>query len=211
MTTKFLDTKICTFKMLLSWRFPRKQASLDDFPLCPQAPPPQKPTLYIFIVVSPSLIKGRLPKGSFDKCVCNDLPVPMLVPTPPTLPTPFPFSLIPTGKPPPNHPPETRPQTAPPGTRVGTRTPLRKLPPLKNYPLVSARKFPELPWKFPRYSLTVELNSNPEVPRKFPRLPRNFRFPGLPGSPQTSSEVSPSLCEAWHPLLTHWLIEARAV
>ena len=35
MTTKFLDNQICTFKILLSWRFPRKQAFLDDFPLYP--------------------------------------------------------------------------------------------------------------------------------------------------------------------------------
>ena len=40
MTTKFLDNKICTFKNLLSWRFPRKQAFWDDFLLCPQGPPP---------------------------------------------------------------------------------------------------------------------------------------------------------------------------
>ena len=65
------------------------------------------------------------------------------------------------------------------------------------------RKFPQLPRKFfgdfPRSSLTVALNSNPEVPRKFPRLPRKFpklprRFPGLPrrsapfsGKPDTLS------------------------
>ena len=55
-------------------------------------------------------------------------------------------------------------------------------------------KVPGLPWKFsslprkfpsdfPKSSLTVELNSNPEVPRRFPRLPRKFaglpwKFPG---------------------------------
>ena len=48
MTTKFLDNKISTFKILLSWRFPRKQALLDDFPLCPQAPPPQKRIFYFY-------------------------------------------------------------------------------------------------------------------------------------------------------------------
>ena len=42
MTTKFLDNKISTFKILLSWRFQRKTAFLDDFPLCPQGPPPLK-------------------------------------------------------------------------------------------------------------------------------------------------------------------------
>ena len=41
-TTKFLDNKIFTFKILLSWRFPRKTAFLDDFPLCPLGPPPSK-------------------------------------------------------------------------------------------------------------------------------------------------------------------------
>ena len=40
-------------------------------------------------------LKGRLLKGSFDKRVRIDLPVPLSVPTRPrTLPTPFPFSLI---------------------------------------------------------------------------------------------------------------------
>ena len=48
MTTKFLDNKISTFKILLSWRFPRKQAFLDDFPLCPQGPPPQKRKFYFY-------------------------------------------------------------------------------------------------------------------------------------------------------------------
>ena len=36
---KFLDNKISTFKNILSWRFLRKTAFWDDFPLCPQAPP----------------------------------------------------------------------------------------------------------------------------------------------------------------------------
>ena len=58
MTTKFLDNKICSFKILLSWRFPRKNSVLDDFPLCPQGPPPSKSENFIFIVVSPSLIFG---------------------------------------------------------------------------------------------------------------------------------------------------------
>ena len=49
MTTKFLDEKICTFKILLSWRFPRKTAFLDEFPLCPQnAQPPQKRKFYFY-------------------------------------------------------------------------------------------------------------------------------------------------------------------
>ena len=53
MTTKFLDNKICTFKIVLSWRFPRKTAFWDDFPLLP----PHKNANCIFIVVSPSLKK----------------------------------------------------------------------------------------------------------------------------------------------------------
>ena len=36
-TTKFLDYIICTFKMLLSWRFPHKKSSVFD-----DSPPPQK-------------------------------------------------------------------------------------------------------------------------------------------------------------------------
>ena len=53
-TTKFLDNKICTFKILLSWRFPRKNSVLDDFTLCPKSPP-SKSEAFIFIVVSPPL------------------------------------------------------------------------------------------------------------------------------------------------------------
>ena len=48
MTTTFLDNKICTFKILLSWRFPQKQAFLDDFPLCPQGPPPPQKRKFNF-------------------------------------------------------------------------------------------------------------------------------------------------------------------
>ena len=46
MTSKFLDNKLCTFKIFLcrhSWRFPRQKKSvLDDLPLPPRPPPPQK-------------------------------------------------------------------------------------------------------------------------------------------------------------------------
>ena len=57
MTTKFLDNKICTLKILLPWRFSmkKKTAFWDDFPLCTQGPPPLKSENLIFIVVSPSL------------------------------------------------------------------------------------------------------------------------------------------------------------
>ena len=58
MTTKFLDNIIFTFKFLLSWRFLWKIAFLDNFPLCPPAPPPLKNANFIFIVVSLSLSLG---------------------------------------------------------------------------------------------------------------------------------------------------------
>ena len=54
---KFLDNKISTFKILLSWRFPRKTAFLDNSPLYPHAPTPLKSANSIFIVVSQSLSK----------------------------------------------------------------------------------------------------------------------------------------------------------
>ena len=56
MTTKFLDNKICTFKILLSWHFPRKTAFLDNFPLFPHAQRPSNMQILFFIVVSQSLI-----------------------------------------------------------------------------------------------------------------------------------------------------------
>ena len=53
MTTKLLDNKICTFKSLLSWRFPKKK----NWTSCLSAPnaPPFKNVCFYFIVVSPSL------------------------------------------------------------------------------------------------------------------------------------------------------------
>ena len=44
MTTKFLDNKICTFKLLLSWHFPRtkKTAFWTIFLSAPKPPPPKK-------------------------------------------------------------------------------------------------------------------------------------------------------------------------
>ena len=42
MTTKFLDNKICTFKILLSWRFPRKNSVLGRFSSLPPRPSPSK-------------------------------------------------------------------------------------------------------------------------------------------------------------------------
>ena len=55
MTTKFLDNRICTFKISLSWRFPRKTAFWTIFLSAPSFPPPLKTANFIFIVVSPSL------------------------------------------------------------------------------------------------------------------------------------------------------------
>ena len=54
MPTKYLDNKGSTFRILLSWCFPRKTALWDDFLVCPQCPPIQKHT-FNFVVVSPSL------------------------------------------------------------------------------------------------------------------------------------------------------------
>ena len=47
---------LCTFRVLLSWRFPRKTASLDKF-----SPPPRplKNAIFILIVVSLSLSLER--------------------------------------------------------------------------------------------------------------------------------------------------------
>ena len=42
MTTKFLDNQICTFKILLSWRFPRKIAFCTISLYTPNAPPTSK-------------------------------------------------------------------------------------------------------------------------------------------------------------------------
>ena len=59
MTTKFLENKICTFETLLSWRFPRKTAFLDDFPLCPKAPPSKTNANFYFYC--------RLAVSDFDR------------------------------------------------------------------------------------------------------------------------------------------------
>ena len=47
----------CTFKIVLSWFFPRETAFLDGFPLCPQFPSLKNANL-TFITVSPSLNIG---------------------------------------------------------------------------------------------------------------------------------------------------------
>ena len=62
MTTKLLDCKICTFKILASWHFTRKTASLDDFPLCPH--PPSK-TQILFLLSSRRLFRRSFPPPEF--------------------------------------------------------------------------------------------------------------------------------------------------
>ena len=64
MTTKFLDNKICTFKILLSLLLsppPKKKTAFWTIFLSAQFPPRLKHANSIFIVVSPSLNreKGR--------------------------------------------------------------------------------------------------------------------------------------------------------
>ena len=56
MTTKFLDNfQNLHFQNFIVEKFPTKQAFLDNFPPCPQGPPPLKSENFIFIVVSPAL------------------------------------------------------------------------------------------------------------------------------------------------------------
>ena len=46
---KFLDSKICTFKILLSWRFPRKTALWTIFLSAPHPQPPSKPQILFLL------------------------------------------------------------------------------------------------------------------------------------------------------------------
>ena len=48
MTTKFLDNKIFTFNILLSWRFPRKIAFWTIFLPAPLPTPPEKRKFYFY-------------------------------------------------------------------------------------------------------------------------------------------------------------------
>ena len=57
---------------------------------------------------------------------------------------------------------------------------------------------PEVPRNFPRSSLTVDLNSNPEVPGSSPNFPQS----SPPEVPQTSPEISPF---PWTPDTLSWL------
>ena len=56
--TKFLDNSICTFKTLLSWRFPQKQRFRTIFLSALKPPPPSQSENFIFVVVSPSLMNA---------------------------------------------------------------------------------------------------------------------------------------------------------
>ena len=68
MTTKFLDNKFCTFKILLSWRFPRKTAFLDNSSLYTHARPPKNVQI-LFLLSSRSLWKlVFMGAGIFSEC-----------------------------------------------------------------------------------------------------------------------------------------------
>ena len=73
-------------------------------------------------------LQGSLLEGSFDKRVHIDLPIPL-----PTHPTPFPFSLISTGKPPPTTHLILTPNTSSKDTK-GTSNPFAKTTPVKTTP-----------------------------------------------------------------------------
>ena len=48
MTTEYYDNTICTFKIFIVVAFPTRNSVLDDFPLCPQGPPPLKNQNFYF-------------------------------------------------------------------------------------------------------------------------------------------------------------------
>ena len=61
MTTKFLDNKICTFKILLSWRFPRKtQRFWTIFISAPKCHPLKNATLYFYCRLAVSELETNL-------------------------------------------------------------------------------------------------------------------------------------------------------
>ena len=66
MTTKCLDNKIFTFKILLSWRFPRKEAFWTIFLSAPLPTPPLEKRIFYFYC--------RL-AFSECKCKCNVLEI----------------------------------------------------------------------------------------------------------------------------------------
>ena len=72
MTTKFLNNNICTFKILLSWRFRRKKTEfLDDSPLRPQGPPPSKAEI-LFLLSSRRLWESSIiSRGFYNKAFLN--------------------------------------------------------------------------------------------------------------------------------------------
>ena len=50
MITKLLDYKICTFKILVSWRFPRKKAAFWTIFLSAPNPPPPEEAKILFLL-----------------------------------------------------------------------------------------------------------------------------------------------------------------
>ena len=68
MTKNFSTTKFALSKCYCRGASREKKNSvLDDFPLCPQSPSPLKTVNFIFIVVSPSLIKISIEIESFER------------------------------------------------------------------------------------------------------------------------------------------------
>ena len=71
MTTKYLNNKICTFKIILWWRFPPKKNLLGRFSSRPPTPPPLQKTQILFLLSSCrlSMIYPRTQKlHSLAKC-----------------------------------------------------------------------------------------------------------------------------------------------
>ena len=65
MTTKFHDNKICTFKILLPWRFPRKTAFWTISSLPPRPAPPQKANIYFYCRLAVSFVNQGVFKSFF--------------------------------------------------------------------------------------------------------------------------------------------------
>ena len=65
MTTKFLDHKKSLFQNFIAVAHPTKNGVLDDFPLCPQCPPPQNRKFYFYcrLAVSDRVGCTRQKKG----------------------------------------------------------------------------------------------------------------------------------------------------
>ena len=98
MTKKSFDNKICPFKIILSWLFPRKTAFLDDLSSLHSFPPPPKNAkIYFFcrLTVSDKFERPlnstkitRVPKSEFFECAFRP-------PSFPFSPCPLSYSLSP--------------------------------------------------------------------------------------------------------------------